>query len=135
MNSDAYCKYLYYEYIVQSVPKHAIHTKLCNGRKCTHHCESMLFAVCIRFTLQYHIYKKHLYFAQTNTFWEKTVHDDACQYAYKACPQNILCTYHNQLGPHWQSIQYLQFDQARTNSAMTHVLVLSAKVRRNAWLW
>ena len=28
MNFDAYCKYLYYEYIVQSVRKHAMHTPL-----------------------------------------------------------------------------------------------------------
>ena len=27
------------------------------------------------------------------------------------------------------------FDLARTNSAMTHVLVLSGKVRRIEWLW
>jgi hypothetical protein len=29
----------------------------------------------------------------------------------------------------------MNFDQGGTGSAMTHVLVLSAKVRRNEWLW
>ena len=29
----------------------------------------------------------------------------------------------------------LNFNQAGTNSAMTHILVLSAKMRRNEWLW
>jgi hypothetical protein len=29
----------------------------------------------------------------------------------------------------------LNFDQARTNNAMTHVLVLNAKVRKNKQLW
>ena len=37
------------------------------------------------------------------------------------------------LGPHHQFIRCWNFDQARTNSAMTHVLVLSAKARRNEW--
>jgi hypothetical protein len=56
---------------------------------------------------------------------------------------------YSRLGPHWQSIGYHNFDQAMiefsimlglnldwggTDSAMTRVLVLSAKVRRNEWL-
>ena len=40
-----------------------------------------------------------------------------------------------QLGPSRQSIGYRNFNQVGTNSAMTHVIVLSAKVRRNEWLW
>ena len=35
---------------------------------------------------------------------------------------------------HRQSIGYWDFEQVGTNSVVTHVLVLSAKVRRNEWL-
>ena len=57
---------------------------------------------------------------------------------------------YSRLRPHWQSTRDRNFDKAgiefpirlglycdwvKTSSVMTYVLVLSAKVRRNEWLW
>ena len=42
---------------------------------------------------------------------------------------------YSRLGPHRQCIGYWNFKHDRTNSAMTRVLILSGKMKRNKWLW
>ena len=41
---------------------------------------------------------------------------------------------YSQSTPHQQSIGYRNFDQVGTNSDMTHVMILSTKLRRNEQL-
>ena len=73
---------------------------------------------------------------QTSKIWNGSVFrpSNSAPYAYYSRD-----TY-SRSGPHRQgtgiSIELgLNFNQAGTNSAMTHVLILSAKGRRNEWLW
>ena len=42
---------------------------------------------------------------------------------------------YSQSGAHWKAIGYQNFEQAKTNSTMTYVMILSVKVRRNEQLW
>ena len=89
------------------------------------HTPLWVHAICSVYTVC--ICKKHMYFAQTNTFWEKTTHNEAKQYAYKAPPQNVLYIYHD------QSTTHVDWDTNTNIISSLHVHAIN--VWGQLWLW